>query len=76
MAKRLDLGYCSGERTGMEKIKPTRTADCVVGGFRYAAKKKVVGSLLLGLYNEAGLLDHVGFCSAFKTDERKLLLES
>jgi ATP-dependent DNA ligase len=75
MAKQLNLPYCSGERVGMEKIKPNRTADCVVGGFRYAAKKKVVGSLLLGLYNESGLLDHVGFCSSFKAAERKSLLK-
>jgi len=74
MAKRRDLPYQSGERTGMEKVKPTRTADCVVGGFRYAAKKKVIGSLLLGLYNDAGLLDHVGFCSGLKADERKTLV--
>lgn len=74
VAKRLDLPYQTGERTGMQKIKPVRTADCVIGGFRYAAKKKVVGSLLLGLYNDAGLLDHVGFCSSFKAAERKSLL--
>jgi ATP-dependent DNA ligase len=49
IAKRLDAPYPSGERTGMVKIKPRRTADCVVGGFRYAEAKRVVGSLLLGL---------------------------
>jgi ATP-dependent DNA ligase len=74
IAKRTDVEYRSGDRTGMEKVKPIRTADCVVGGFRYLAKKKVVGSLLLGLYNDAGLLDHVGFCSSFKADERSALL--
>jgi ATP-dependent DNA ligase len=74
VAKRLDCDYRSGERTGMEKVKLSRTADCVIGGFRYAAKQKVVGSLLLGLYNDAGLLDHVGFCSGLKADERKQLL--
>ena len=74
IAKRLDLDYRSGDRTGMEKIKPVRTADCVVGGFRYAAKKKVVGSLLLGLYDDDGLLHHVGFCSSLKAGERKSLL--
>ena len=47
----------------MIKVKRRRTADCVVGGFRYAAKGRVVGSLLLGLYNDQGLLDHVGFTS-------------
>ena len=56
IAKRLDLPYQSGERTGMQKLKQMRTADCVVGGFRYASKGKVVGSLLLGLYDEDGLL--------------------
>ena len=73
IAKRTDLPYQSGERTGMEKIKKQRTADCVVGGFRYASNSKVIGSLLLGLYNEQDLLDHVGFCSGLKTDERKAL---
>jgi len=74
IAKRLDAPYKAGERTGMEKIKLTRTADCVVGGFRYAAKKKVVGSLLLGLYDENGLLHHVGFCSGLSAAERENLL--
>ena len=71
IAKRLDLPYESGTRAGMQKIKNRRTADCVIGGFRYGAGKKVVGSLLLGLYDDAGLLDHVGFTSAFAADERK-----
>jgi ATP-dependent DNA ligase len=66
IAKRLDLEYRSGERDGMQKIKHMKTADCVVGGFRYASKKKTVGSLLLGLYNEEGLLDHVGFVATGK----------
>jgi len=57
----------------MVKVKPERTADCVVGGFRYAEKKPVVGSLLLGLYNHDGLLDHVGFTSAIPADERERL---
>lgn len=75
VAKRLDFDYDSGsgERTGMQKIKLLRTADCVVGGFRYASKGKVVGSLLLGLYNEEGLLDHVGFCSGLTAAFRKEL---
>jgi ATP-dependent DNA ligase len=66
IAKRLDLEYRSGERDGMQKIKRMRTADCVVGGFRYASRRKTVGSLLLGLYNDAGLLDHVGFVATGK----------
>jgi len=72
IAKRLDLPYQFGERA-MLKVKRIRTADCVVGGFRYAQGAKIVGSLLLGLYNEQGLLDHVGFTSAFaKTDKEAL----
>lgn len=70
IAKRLDLPYESGERGGMEKIKFKRTADCVAGGFRYAEKIRVVGSLLLGLYDDAGLLHHVGFTSGIKAAER------
>ena len=73
MAKRLDLPYQSGERTGMQKFKRMRTADCVVGGFRYATKERVVGSLLLGLYDEAGLLQHVGFTSNIKAEEKPAL---
>jgi ATP-dependent DNA ligase len=73
IAKRRDMSYRSGERTGMEKIKRQRTADCVVGGFRYLEKKPVVGSLLLGLYNDAGELDHVGFTSSFQAKDRPAL---
>src|SRR5205807_5363064 len=94
VAKRLDCEYMSGERTGMVKIKRIRTADCVVGGFRWARGKnsegeaadskstssksatskavdrqkrptEEVGSLLLGLYNKNGELDHIGFSSSF-----------
>jgi ATP-dependent DNA ligase len=77
MAKRLDLPYQSGNRDGMQKIKNFRSADCVVGGFRYATNKlngrKVVGSLLLGLYDEDKLLHHVGFSSAIKQQEKPAL---
>lgn len=73
IAKRLDLEYRSGERDGMQKIKKLRTADCVIGGFRWAANEKVVGSLLLGLYDEEGLLHHVGFSSSFTAAEKKEL---
>jgi ATP-dependent DNA ligase len=73
IAKRLDLPYRSGERDGMQKVKNLRTADCVIGGFRYASKGKVVGSLLLGLYDEEGLLHHVGFTSSFNAAEKKEL---
>jgi ATP-dependent DNA ligase len=73
MAKRLDLPYRSGERDGMQKVKRMRTADCVVGGFRYASKGNVVGSLLLGLYDENGLLNHVGYTSSFNEEQKKEL---
>jgi ATP-dependent DNA ligase len=114
VAKRLDCEYTSGERTGMVKgegpaivkVKRIRTADCVVGGFRWSraaaeksaarkpAKKSAakmhtysrqssgderkkaggaVGSLLLGLYNKKGQLDHIGFSSSFTREERQKL---
>src|SRR5262249_17291424 len=110
VAKRLDYAYASGERRGMVKVKRIRTADCVIGGFRWlhgVAKKGVakksaaetakssatrgkathaksvpiakrkpgqqVGSLLLGLYNHRGELDHVGFSSSFSRGDRKKL---
>ena len=73
IAKRLDVPYRSGERDGMQKVKRMRTADCVVGGFRYASKGKVVGSLLLGLYDDAGALHHVGYTSSFNEAEKKEL---
>lgn len=72
VAKRLDERYRAGERA-MLKIKCLRTADCVVGGFRYATGSRAVGSMLLGLYNERGLLDHVGFTSAIADDARAAL---
>ncbi|MGI8603536.1 MAG: ATP-dependent DNA ligase [Verrucomicrobiales bacterium] len=73
IAKQIDLPYLSGERAGMQKVKRLRPADCVVGGFRYAEKVKVVGSLLLGLYDDAGLLHHVGFCSSIKSADKPKL---
>jgi ATP-dependent DNA ligase len=73
VAKRLDLPYRSGERDGMQKVKRMRTADCVVGGFRYATSGKVVGSLLLGLYDDEGLLHHVGYTSSFNEAQKKEL---
>ena len=72
IAKQTDLEYRFGERA-MQKVKRIRTADCVVGGFRYAQGSELVGSLLLGLYNDKGLLDHVGFTSAFAKEDRKAL---
>jgi ATP-dependent DNA ligase len=73
IAKLIDVPYASGERTAVMKVKQVRTADCVVGGFRYATGARVIGSLLLGLYDDAGLLNHVGFTSAFKASERPAL---
>jgi ATP-dependent DNA ligase len=73
IAKRRDVQYESGNRHGMQKIKNYRSADCVIGGFRYNEGKRTVGSLLLGLYDEQGLLDHVGFTSSLKSDEKKAL---
>ncbi|MFN8391771.1 MAG: ATP-dependent DNA ligase [Bdellovibrionota bacterium] len=61
IAKRVDLPYESGTREGMQKIKARKTADCVVGGFRYASRGKQVGSLLLGLYDKERKLNHVGY---------------
>jgi len=75
VAKRRDFAYQSGERNGMRKIKKQRTADCVVGGFRYLEQKPLVGSLLLGLYNKAGELDHVGFTSSIPEKERPALTQ-
>jgi ATP-dependent DNA ligase len=72
IAKRASQEYRPGERA-MVKVKQQRTADCVVGGFRYAEKKKEVGSLLLGLYDDQGLLNHVGFTSAIPAKERPAL---
>jgi ATP-dependent DNA ligase len=74
VAKRLDGRYLSGERA-MIKVKRLRTADCVVGGFRYLTGSHEVGSLLLGLYNAEGLLDHVGFTSTIARDERPELTQ-
>ena len=79
IAKRIDLPYQAGNRDGMQKIKKFRSADCVVGGFRYATNKiagrKVVGSLLLGLYDDEGQLHHVGFTSAIKAQEKPALTD-
>jgi ATP-dependent DNA ligase len=70
IAKRADLDYRTGDRSGMMKVKRHRTADCVVGGFRYATQGRFVGSLLLGLYDDDGLLHHVGFTSSISQAKR------
>lgn len=72
VAKRLDDPYQPGARA-MVKVKRLRSADCVVGGFRYLSNSRQVGSLLLGLYNDAGKLDHVGFTSTIAKDDRGAL---
>jgi len=73
VAKRTDRAYASGTRDAMVKIKRIRTADCIVAGFRYAQKSDKIGSLLLGLMNEAGKVDHCGFTSSFTAEERQAL---
>lgn len=75
MAKDLRLPYASGSRDAMWKVKRRRTADCVVGGFRYASRGGGIGSLLLGLYDAGGLLHHIGFCSSFSDRDRRRLVE-
>jgi ATP-dependent DNA ligase len=73
IAKRRDLPYQSNDRSGMQKIKNYRSADCVVGGFRYNEGKPTVGSLLLGLYDDEGLLHHVGFTSTISAKDKPAL---
>ena len=79
IAKRLDLPYQAGNREGMQKIKKFRSADCVIGGFRYAEKRhagrRLVGSILLGLYDADGLLHHVGFSSGIKAKDKATLTD-
>ncbi|MDX0535902.1 ATP-dependent DNA ligase [Sinorhizobium medicae] len=72
VAKRLDGAYECGERA-MVKVKRLRTADCVVGGYRYESNGPLVGSLLLGLYDAEGLLNHVGFTATISDKERNAL---
>jgi ATP-dependent DNA ligase len=70
VAKLLEEPYHSGDREAMQKIKRLRTVECVVGGFRYASGSRAIGSLLLGLYDDDGLLHHVGFAASFTAAER------
>jgi ATP-dependent DNA ligase len=74
IAKRLDGPYRPGERD-MLKVKRLRTVDCVVGGFRYGEGTRLAASLLLGLYDDAGRLDHVGFTSMISKAEAPALTE-
>jgi ATP-dependent DNA ligase len=73
IAKRRDVDYRSGDRSGVQKIKNYRSADCVVGGFRYNEGKPLVGSLLLGLYDDDGLLHHIGFTSTIRREDKPAL---
>jgi ATP-dependent DNA ligase len=73
MAKVLGEPYHSGDREGMVKVKHLKTADCVVGGFRYGEGTTVVGSLLLGLYDDKGRLVHIGHTSSIRKDDRAKL---
>ena len=70
MAKLLGEPYRSGDRDGMVKVKHLKTADCVVGGYRYGEGTRVVGSLLLGLYDDKKRLVHIGHTSSIKRDDR------
>ncbi len=72
MAKLVDAPYTPGERN-MIKVKPHRPADCVVGGFRYQSSSREVGSLLLGLYDGNGVLNHVGFTATISDEKRPAL---
>ncbi|HEY0395982.1 MAG TPA: ATP-dependent DNA ligase [Candidatus Elarobacter sp.] len=76
IAKRADAPYASGTRDAAVKVKRVRTADCVIGGFRWAKGSTTqVGSLLLGLYDDDGLLDYIGFCSSFPAEEKRALID-
>ena len=73
IAKRRDAPYAAGTRDAMVKVKNYRSADCVVGGFRYGTNSKLIGSLLLGLYDDDGLLHHVGFTSSIARADKPAL---
>jgi len=75
IAKNLLSPYRAGTRDGGVKVKRVRTADCVVGGFRYASSGGAIGSLLLGLYDAQGKLNHVGHTSSFSDVERRALVK-
>lgn len=73
IAKRLDSAYRSGERDGMFKVKRLHTADCIIGGYRTGSDGKRIASLLLGLYDAAGVLHYVGFTSSLNSEDREHL---
>ncbi|MFN2526070.1 MAG: ATP-dependent DNA ligase [Actinomycetota bacterium] len=74
IAKRAEGPYVPGKRV-MVKIKHQRTADCVVGGYRLSKTGDGIGSLLLGVYDETGILQYIGHTSSFKAAERRELLK-
>jgi ATP-dependent DNA ligase len=76
MAKRLGEPYHSGDREGMVKVKHLKTADCVVGGFRYGEGTRTVGSLLLGLYDDEDRLVYIGHTSSIRKEDRKELTQT
>ena len=73
IAKRQDARYCPGERVGMVKIKRVRTIDAVIVGWRPGKQENTLGSLILGLYDDAGELRVVGHSSGFKASEKREL---
>jgi ATP-dependent DNA ligase len=76
VAKRLGVPYLPGSREGVVKVKPYRTADCVIVGFRWSEKGEGrISTLLLGLYDPKGGLDFVGHCSGFPAAVRRELEE-
>ncbi len=75
IAKDLDARYAGGERTAAVKVKKMRTADCVIGGYRLGKDGRSIGSLLLGLYDESGGFDYVGFTSGMTATEKRHLLK-
>jgi ATP-dependent DNA ligase len=75
IAKERTAEYRSDDRSAMQKVKNYRSVDCVVGGFRHGTGSRLVGSLLLGLYDDDGKLNHVGFTATIRNTERKALTE-
>jgi ATP-dependent DNA ligase len=75
IAKEAAARYLPGERRGMVKIKRVRTADCVVAAFRFGKEEGTVGSLILGMYDDAGELHIVGHTSGFTAKQKRELLE-
>src|SRR5215217_1986021 len=77
IAKRLGLPYLPGSRDGVVKVKPYKTADCMIVGFRWSDKADGrISTLLLGLYADDGSLDFVGHCSGFPAAVRRELQET